>query len=118
MSQLNCHVEHCADGFCLVALTGSADIDAHERLKKMLAPVRETKCSKVIVDLAKLEFLTSLAIGELISLRRSLRDRQVEMAVCAPNSYIESVFSKVRFSNAVPVYPSIANARLGFSDAT
>lgn len=117
MSQLFCHVEHGTDGFCLVALTGSADIESHERLKQYLEPVRSTKCQKVIVDLSKLEFLTSLAIGELIALRRSLRDKQIEMAVTGPNQYVDSVFSKVRFSNAVPVYPSIDNARLGLTTA-
>ncbi len=111
MSQLNCHVEHGTDGFCVVALVGSADIESHERLRTYLDPVRATSCPKVIVDIAKLEFLTSLAIGELIALRRALRERQVEMAVTGPNSYVEAVFSKVRFNTAVPVFVNIGTAR-------
>lgn len=117
MSTFNCHIEDGADGCCLVALTGSADVAANDQLKAALDRVRTTKSSAVIVDLAKLEFLTSLAIGELIALRRSLRERKVEMAVSNPNSYIESVFSKVRFNSAVPVYSTIGEARSALKTA-
>lgn len=56
----------------LVTLKGDADLAAADMLNNALLPIAATRPAHVIMDFSGLAFISSLAIGELVALRRGL----------------------------------------------
>ena len=72
------HVEH-RPYFLLVAVRGEASFDQAEAISAELLQIPLEAYSLVVLDLAELTFLSSLAIGALIEYRRGLCPRGIEV---------------------------------------
>jgi anti-anti-sigma factor len=72
------HVKR-APHFLLVAIGGEASFDQAEVLEARLLRIPREGYSLVVLDLAELTFLSSLAMGALVAFRRGLRRRGVEV---------------------------------------
>jgi anti-anti-sigma factor len=76
--QLAFHVER-GPHFLLVAIKGEANFDQAEVISAQLLRVPLGAYALVVLDLAGLTFLSSLAIGALLEFRRGLGRRGVEV---------------------------------------
>jgi anti-anti-sigma factor len=65
--------------FLLVAIKGDASFDQAEAISAQLLRIPLEAYSLVVLDLAELTFLSSLAIGALIEYRRGLCRRGIEV---------------------------------------
>jgi anti-anti-sigma factor len=65
--------------FLLVAIKGEASCDQAEFISAQLLRIPQGAYSLVVLDLAELTFLSSLAMGALIEYRRGLCRRGVEV---------------------------------------
>jgi anti-anti-sigma factor len=84
--------------FLLVAIRGEASFDQAEVLAAQLFRIPRDAYSLVVLDLAELTFLSSLAMGALVAYRRGLGRRGVE----------------VRLANvSAPVWLALESAGLG-----
>ena len=72
------HVER-RPHFLLVAINGGASFDQAELVSAQLLRIPLEAYSLVVLDLAELTFLSSLAMGALIDYRRGLLRRGVEV---------------------------------------
>jgi anti-anti-sigma factor len=72
------HVERRPD-FLLVAIKGEAGFDQAEVISAELLRIPPEAYALVVLDLAELTFLSSLAMGALIEYRRGLGRRGVEV---------------------------------------
>ena len=72
------HVER-RSHFLLVAIQGEASFEQAEFLSAQLLQIALDACALVVLDLAELTFLSSLAMGALIEYRRDLCRRGVEI---------------------------------------
>jgi anti-anti-sigma factor len=72
------HVERRPD-FLLVAIKGEAGFDQAEVISAQLLRMPPEAYALVVLDLAELTFLSSLAMGALIEYRRGLGRRGVEV---------------------------------------
>jgi anti-anti-sigma factor len=72
------HVER-GPHFLLVAIQGEASFDQAEGISNQLLRIPLEAYALVVLDLAELTFLSSLAIGALIEYRRGLCRRGVEI---------------------------------------
>ncbi len=95
---------------CVVGLRGYADAENHDALQKQFASVIDAKAKAVVLDLSKLSFITSLAIGEFISLYRAKRAQSCAVYMAAPNDYVGAVITKTRLDATLPVYPTVQDA--------
>jgi anti-anti-sigma factor len=76
--KLALHVERKAH-FLLVALKGEGSFDQAEVLSAQLLRIPLEAYALVVLDLAELTFLSSLAMGALVAYRRALGRRGVEL---------------------------------------
>jgi anti-anti-sigma factor len=72
------HVER-RPHFLLVAIKGEASFDQAEGISDQLLPIPLEAYSLVVLNLAELTFLSSLAMGALLAYRRGLGRRGVEV---------------------------------------
>ena len=74
------------DGGVVVCLEGEAGYLGLEKLQFALARVVARRVQLAVLDFSQLTFLSSLAMGQLISLSRDLRrwDGRVKIARCRP----------------------------------
>jgi anti-anti-sigma factor len=76
--QLAFHVER-GPHFLSVAIRGEASFDQAEAISARLLRIPPGAYALVVLDLAGLTFLSSLAMGALVEYRRGLRRRGVEV---------------------------------------
>lgn len=98
------------DNIAVVSMRGYADAENHDALRSLLGKLTDKPCRAIVLDFSKLAFLTSLAIGEIISLYRAKKGHNCAMYIAGPNEYVGSVISKTRLDATIPVYPSIDEA--------
>src|SRR6516162_10509215 len=77
-SKLTFHVER-RPHFLLVAIKGEGSFDQAEVISAQLFRIPLGAYSLVVLDLARLTFLSSLAMGALVGFRRGLLRRGVEV---------------------------------------
>jgi anti-anti-sigma factor len=76
--KLTFHVQRCPH-FLRVAIKGEASFDQAEVISAQLLRIPRDRYFLVVLDLAELTFLSSLAMGALIEYRRGLWRRGVEV---------------------------------------
>ena len=85
--KLALHVEH-RPYFLLVAVRGEASFDQAEAISAELLQIPLEAYSLVVLDLAALSFLSSLAIGALIEYRRGLCRRGIEVRLANVQAHV------------------------------
>ena len=88
----------------IVTMRGDADLAAADVLSNALLPIAASRPAYVMVDLAGLTFISSLGIGQLVSLRRGLAAHGGKVTIAAPqprvmqalkHAQVESLFEIV-----------------------
>jgi anti-anti-sigma factor len=94
----------------VVCLEGEAGVIGLERMQIAFARVAARRARLAVLDLARLTFMSSLAIGQLVALRRDL-DRwngRLKLAACPPT--IHEVLEKTGLSKFFEFHPSVEEA--------
>jgi anti-anti-sigma factor len=107
LSTLECDSEAVNADVCVVSLRGSADMENHDAMHDHFVTVAADSSRWVIIDMRNLSFLTSLAIGEIVSLNKAKKARGGHVCLSAPNEYITSIINKVRLELTVKVCPNL-----------
>jgi len=95
---------------CVILLRGSADMENHDAMHKHFSQAAEDGHRWAIIDLRHLSFLTSLAIGELLSLNKAKKAKGGHACLCGPNEYVASVISKTRLDQTMKVFRTLDEA--------
>jgi anti-anti-sigma factor len=82
--------------FLLVAIGGEASFDQAEFLSARLLRIPLEGYSLVVLDLAELTFLSSLAMGALVTFRRGLCRRGVEVRLANVPAQVWSALESAR----------------------
>jgi len=64
----------------------------------------------VVLDLRKLGFVSSLAIGLFVSLAQALKSRGGTLRLAAPNPDVELVFARTKLHAVIPVFANVETA--------
>lgn len=110
MSQLQSSVDSIAPDTCRFWLKGSADIASHDDFKRDIAGVASAPFRTVVIDIKDLSFLTSLAVGEMISLNKLKKNAGGKVVIAGPNEYVAGVFKAARLSAVIPIYATMDEA--------
>lgn len=97
-------------GVGVLWLKGSADIANHERVQHAFSLAQTSTHRGITVDIRALNFLTSLAIGELLALAKAKKQAGGLVAVAGPNEYIAGVFAKTNLGAVLPVKATVEEA--------
>ena len=105
-------------GAVLVQLDGSLDSLTSSQLETALAPVLQSDCTLLVMDMANLKFLSSAGIRVLLRSQKELSSRKASFALSNLQPQIAKVMQIVKALPGMSVFTSVAEldaycARLG-----
>jgi anti-anti-sigma factor len=98
------------DGLVSVALVGRLDTPAAERAEPQLLESLVPRGAHAIVDLSRLEFVSSMGLRLFITLARDLARNNGKLALYSPQSWVNVVFTTAALHSIIPICPNAAAA--------
>jgi anti-sigma B factor antagonist len=98
------------DEATIVELRGSAsmgEIDAFTRQTDRLAAARPRL---LVLDLTRLDFLASLAIGQIVALSKSIKLHGGKVVLAGPNPEVLKVLDRCNLRAVLPVFATVDQA--------
>jgi anti-anti-sigma factor len=98
----------------IVAIEGELDLDSSSEAEKQLTRMREDGIKKMLLDLGKLEFISSAGLRVLLATAQELKATGGDLRVCNLNETVKEVFDVSGFSTLLMVLDNEAKALSGF----
>lgn len=87
---INVKTENIED-MSLVEIEGEVDTYTSSKIKQDILKIVENN-SKLIISLEKVKFIDSTGLGILIGILKKVKEKEGEMVIVSPNSYINQIF--------------------------
>jgi len=87
---INLKTENIED-ISLVEIEGEVDTYTSSKIKQDILKIVENN-SKLIISLEKVKFIDSTGLGILIGILKKVKEKEGEMVIVSPNSYINQIF--------------------------
>lgn len=98
----------------VVAMEGELDLDASQEAEKQLTQIREEGVKKMLIDLEKLEFISSAGLRVLLATAQEIKAAGGDLRVCNLNETVKEVFDISGFSTLLMCYDNEAKAMVSF----
>lgn len=98
------------DAALIVTLRGDAGMTTVEKLEEAVKAIATQRPRLVVVSLAEVSFMGSLALGSLLWLRQELRHHGGNLYLAAPSKIAAGVIAAAKFGKTLSVYPSVEAA--------
>lgn len=98
------------NGITFLKLIGILDAQGVGTIETKFAGYSTGDNAKVIVDLANVEFLTSIGIGLLVTTAKSVASRGGKLVLLNPNENVKGVLEMTGIMDIVPIYMNITEA--------
>ena len=99
------------NGVRLIKLTGRLDMDGTNSIDKQFVQHCAGENVFVLVDLSRVNYLSSIGIPLLITSARAVANRGGRMAFLAPQTNVKSVLDITGVSNAIRIYKDLETAK-------
>lgn len=110
MNTFAAQVSHPHEGSTLLTLSGSADMAHDGELSRTINAVAAARPARLVIDLSALDFLASLAIGQIVSLVRAVHAHDGRAAIACANPLILGALTRSNLQRLLPVLPSMFEA--------
>ena len=100
----------------VAAVSGRIDPKSAGALETVITGALQNGDRAVVLDFAQLAYIGNVGIRALRITARVLRDRDVSLAVCAPQGVVAAVFSGGGVDRLITVYPTRAAALIALED--
>lgn len=110
MSDLQLSLDTRDQSTAVLFVQGSADIAGHDYFKAEMANAHADPALNIVLDIRHLNFLTSLAVGEMLSLAKAKKNLGGKVVIAGPNHYVNGVFEKARIAAVIPIYETVEEA--------
>lgn len=97
-------------GALVLTLDGRLDSSTAPDFGKRLAALVERGEGRIVIDFAKLEYVSSAGLAVLLSATKSIRARQGDILLAQVNDRILRVFQMSGFVSLYKMFPSVAAA--------
>ena len=94
----------------VVAIRGSADVNASAFLREALLAIIEGGMTRLICDLTETDFIGSDALGVLITAYLKATGRNGFVKLANPQSHLTEVLGTTRLNRLFDVYPDVSSA--------
>ena len=101
-----------ADGKSIVHLDGRFDFGARKTFKDALDQVAE-EGSPVVLDLGKVTFVDSSALGLLVICHQNLKNKKVPFYLVNPQTYVKQVLDLANIGKMIPIYQTLGGLPKG-----
>lgn len=107
MSSLLFAIDELDASTCVVFIKGTADMASHDEFQEEMKSVLNFPRKNVILDIRELEFLTSLAVGEMLALSKARKAVGGRVVIAGPNEYVKGVFAASRLGSVITIVPTV-----------
>jgi anti-sigma B factor antagonist len=106
-------VEHddLEDGIRMIRLIGRLDLEGAEAADLKLTSLAAVKKGFVIVDLDKVEFMSSIGVSVIVRVARALMSREGRLVLLKPQPNVADVLMRTQIDQVIPVCGDLASAR-------
>jgi anti-sigma B factor antagonist len=99
------------NGIRLIKLTGRLDMEGTNSIDKQFVQHCAGENVYVLVDLSRVNYLSSIGIPMLITSAKAVANRGGRMAFLTPQANVKSVLDITGVSNAIRIYKDLETAR-------
>jgi anti-anti-sigma factor len=99
-----------ASQVAVVAPDGNLDAESGAGMKRTLKDLLDTGHTKLIVDMGSVAYIDSAVWGELAMAAKRARDARGELRLCAMRGEMLAIFTMMRLSQVMAVYPTRESA--------
>lgn len=92
----------------LIEVAGEVDVYTAPQLKQQMLTLLEGGAKDIVVDLTKVEYLDSTALGVLIGGLKRMREREGDLLLICPNERVRRVFEITGLDKIFAMYNSEA----------
>jgi len=103
--------EDLEDGVRCVRLAGRMDVDGAREIDLKFTTLTATRQAYVIIDLALVDFLSSLGLGTLVRSAKAQLARQGKVVLFSPQPNVAKVLEMTQIDQIVPVVYDFDEAR-------
>ena len=90
----------------MVSPDGALDLGSAPRLKRTLAELAGKNCTRIVIDLSRVTFMDSTALGVLVGIGRRLGPDGV-LAVAAPSAQARTLFEVTGLNRTIEMFPTV-----------
>jgi anti-sigma B factor antagonist len=90
----------------VVSPDGALDLGSAPRLKRTLAELASEHCTRIVIDLSRVTFMDSTALGVLVGIRRRLGPNGV-LAVAAASPQALALFELTGLNRTIQMFPTV-----------
>jgi anti-anti-sigma factor len=94
----------------LVELKGSIDTETHQQFEDELAEIIDEKTKAVIVDMAGVDYISSIGIKSLLVTRKALEKVQAEFSMVNLQSQIKKVLDAMKILPMIDIFDDMPEA--------
>jgi len=104
MTDFSSRQSQLTDGLGLVEVSGEVDLYTAPRMKEDLVALIETGVGQVVVDLSRVTFIDSTALGVIISGVKRLAERDGHLAIVAGSRPVVRILSVTGLDKVLTIY--------------
>ncbi len=97
----------------VIELEGEVDVYTAPQLKQQMITLLESGTKQMVVDLTKVDYFDSTALGVLIGGLKRIRERDGNLSLICPNPRIRRVFEITGLDKIFDIYSSADEAKAG-----
>jgi anti-sigma B factor antagonist len=97
-------VRELSDGVAIVQADGRLNMVTAGRLRELLSQTVAGGHSRVVVDLAAVEFIDSSGLGALVSGLKTARQAGGDLRICSPNEQVKLVLKLTNIERVLSAY--------------
>jgi|SRR4051812_42653096 anti-anti-sigma factor len=106
MSDLQISSEQ-VDGTLVLRLAGEPDMMSGEPLEKLVNSTVAARPAKVVIDLSKLEYISSLVAGKMVALQTFLKRNGGRAVIAAPPAMVKTALERMRVVSVLPIFDTM-----------
>ncbi len=104
-----------SDGVALVAAEGSfVGMDKVDELREAVSSVVAQERPRLIIDLSKVTYLSSMAIGELIRTHITYTRKNWEFRISGINDRVYTIFDITKLNQVLKIHDTLDHAKQSF----
>jgi len=101
-----------SDGKTIVHLDGRFDFGARKAFKGTMDGAAE-EGSPIVLDLEKVTFVDSSALGLLVIFHQNLKNKKIPFYLVNPQTYVKQVLDLANIAKMIPIFQTLAEIPKG-----
>jgi len=95
------------NGIVSIAIKGRLDADSSVEAEKVVKEALKGQTTRVLFDLASLEYLSSAGLRVLLGAAKEMRRKDGKLVLCSLNEFVKEIFEVSGFQSLIPIVDSV-----------